>query len=127
MQKLAQFRTAESIEKAAENQGTAGLGVGLGAGMAFGNMMSNTLGNQTNQQQNTNVPPPPPGSQYYIAVNGQQTGPFTLQQMQQQAQTGGLKRDSMIWKPGMEQWAQANTLSELANVLSNVPPPPPLG
>ncbi len=50
------FKTAQAMEKAAENQGaggTAGLGVGLGAGMTMANMMMGSMGNQQqNQQQN---------------------------------------------------------------------------
>lgn len=47
------FKTAQAMEKAAENTGaggTAGLGVGLGAGMTMANMMMGSM-NQ-NQQQN---------------------------------------------------------------------------
>lgn len=45
------FKTAQAMEKAAENPsggGTAGLGVGLGAGMTMANMM---MGSMQNQQQ----------------------------------------------------------------------------
>ncbi|HJY63185.1 MAG TPA: SPFH domain-containing protein [Ignavibacteria bacterium] len=45
------FKTAQAMEKAAENTGgggTAGLGVGLGAGMTMANMM---MGSMQNQQQ----------------------------------------------------------------------------
>jgi membrane protease subunit (stomatin/prohibitin family) len=46
------FKTAQAMEKAAENQGgggTAGIGVGLGAGMTMANMMMGSM--QQNQQQ----------------------------------------------------------------------------
>ncbi|HWB61923.1 MAG TPA: SPFH domain-containing protein [Chitinophagales bacterium] len=125
MQKFAQFKTAQSIETAAENQGFPGMGVGFGVGMGMGNMVTNAFGNQMNQQ-NTNVPPPPPPvTQFFIAVNGQQTGPFSYEQMQQMAQSGQLRRDSLIWKAGMASWAQASTVTELNNAFNNVPPPPP--
>ena len=121
MQKFAQFKTAESIETAAANPGgNAGLGVGFGVGMGMGNMVTNAFSNQMNTP-----PPPPPALQFFIAVNGQQTGPFTPEQMAQMAQQGNLKRDSLVWKAGMAQWAQASTVTELGNVFSAVPPPPP--
>jgi membrane protease subunit (stomatin/prohibitin family) len=53
------FKTAQAMEKAAENEGgggTAGLGVGLGAGMTMANMMMGSMANQ-NQQQNNPAPP----------------------------------------------------------------------
>ena len=57
------FKAAQSLEKAAENEGaggTAGLGVGFGAGMAMGNMMgqafSGTVQGQGQQSQNQQSP-----------------------------------------------------------------------
>ncbi len=45
LQKYAQFQTADSISKAAENPGgVAGAGAGIGAGMAMGQMMMNNMG-----------------------------------------------------------------------------------
>lgn len=130
MQKLAQMKAAKSIEKAAENQGgTMGMGMGLGMGMGMGNMMTNMFGNQMmnqQQQQNTNMPPPPPPVlQFFIAVNGQQSGPFGPEQMQQMVQSGALKRETMVWKAGMAAWVQAGSVPELAQLFNNIPPPPP--
>ena len=47
------FKTAQSIEKAAENEGaggTAGIGAGLGAGMMMANMMGQSFQNMNQQQ-----------------------------------------------------------------------------
>ena len=123
MQKLSQFRTTQSIETAAANEGIGGVGVGLGVGMGIGNMVSNNF-NQA--QQGLNTPPPPPQPlQFFIAVNGQQTGPFGAEQMAQMAQGGSLTRESLVWKAGMAAWAQAGSVGELASVFTLVPPPPP--
>src|SRR4030095_985916 len=49
------FKTAQAMEKAAENPGgggTAGLGVGLGAGMTMANMMMGSMNQQQPQNQN---------------------------------------------------------------------------
>lgn len=46
------FKTAQAMEKAAENEGaggTAGIGVGLGAGMTMANMMMGSMSNQNQQ------------------------------------------------------------------------------
>ncbi|MBZ0202317.1 MAG: SPFH domain-containing protein [Ignavibacteria bacterium] len=56
------FKTAQAMEKAAENEGgggTAGLGVGLGAGMTMANMMMGSMTNQNQQQQQNNQQVPP--------------------------------------------------------------------
>jgi len=123
MQKLTQFRTAQSIDDAAKNPGLAGTGVGLGVGLGVGKLMTDAMtGQQNNSQQTT---PPPPLPQFFVAVNGQQTGPFTIEQLMQMALKNDLKRESLVWKAGMAQWAPAQTISDLGSVFNNVPPPPP--
>jgi membrane protease subunit (stomatin/prohibitin family) len=127
-----QFQAANSMEKAAEN-GNSIMGAGVGMGMGFG--VANQMGNMyqqnqfnPNQNQNQNTPPPPPPvTQYFVAANGQQTGPFTEQVLGQMIQQGTLKKDSMIWKNGMAAWANADQVPELGKLFSSVPPPlPPL-
>ena len=59
------FKTAQAMEKAAENEGAgggaAGMGLGLGAGMTMANMMMGSMNNQNQQnpqnQQQQNPPP----------------------------------------------------------------------
>ena len=133
--KLAQMKAAKSIEIAAENQGTMGMGMGMGIGMGMGNMMTdvmgaNMMGNQNNMQnQQTNnqgMPPPMPQAvQYFLAVNGQQAGPFNEQQLMQMAQSGQLTRETLAWKNGMAGWIAAAQVPELSGLFGSVPPPMP--
>lgn len=128
MQQFAQFKAAQSIEIAAANEGLAGVGAGVGVGLGVGNMMANAMNpqNQQGMQQNNMMPPPPPPVlQFFVAVNGQQSGPFNLEQMQQMAMGGQLLRDTLVWKAGMAAWAGAGSVAELSQVFNNVPPPPP--
>ena len=130
-----QFQAANSMEKAAENGNSVmGAGVGMGMGFGVGNQMGNMF-NQTqfnpNQNQNT-PPPPPPVTTYFVAVNGQQTGPFNLQQLTQMFQAAQLNKESMVWTQGMAAWTQAGQVPQLAGVFNSVPPPvppmpPPIG
>ena len=76
-----------------------------------------------NQQQNT--PPPPPQLQYSLSINGQTTGPFNWQQLEQMVQNGQLQRNTHVWKTGMAGWEQAATVEELTTLFAAVPPPPP--
>jgi membrane protease subunit (stomatin/prohibitin family) len=126
MQKLTQFKAAQSIETAAANQGgVAGMGVGVGVGVGMGQMMANVFNNNTSTQQQATPPPIPNAVQFFVAANGQQTGPFALDALAQMAQTGNLKKESLVWKNGMAQWAEAGTEAELAALFANVPPPLP--
>lgn len=124
-----QFQAANAMEEAAKNPNGGGMmGAGMGAGMGFGmmNQMGNAFQNQQfNGNTGTNTPPPPPITQYFVAVNGAQTGPFSLQQLQQMAVSGQFTRQSLVWKQGMSGWLAAETQAELSSVFGAVPPPPP--
>jgi hypothetical protein len=71
------------------------------------------------------APPPPPLVQYSVAVNGQTTGPFTLDQLALMAAGGQFTPRSMVWKQGMSAWTAAGSMAELAPVFNAAPPPPP--
>jgi membrane protease subunit (stomatin/prohibitin family) len=96
------------------------MGGAVGSGMAgmMGNMMSGM-----NQQQNT--PPPAPSVSYMVANNGQQAGPFTLDQLKQFVASGEFTKQTHVWKQGMDNWQQAGDVQELASVFMGSPPPPP--
>lgn len=111
----------------------AGMITGMMMGGAMGNQMANmmnNMGNTMNPQNsqtpgNNQMPPPPPVTQYFVAVNGQQTGPFNLHQLQQLVGNGQLQRNTFVWKQGMQNWEEAGKLLDLQNLFGAVPPPPP--
>lgn len=96
------------------------MGGAVGSGMAgaVGGMMQGM-----NEQKQT--PPPPPQVQYNISVNGQQSGPFGWQQLQQMVQSGQITKDTYVWKQGMANWELAGNVQELSSLFGAVPPPPP--
>jgi len=124
LNQYAQFQAANAMEAAAKNPGgDAGAGIGMGMGFA----MAQQMGQAFNQQQPAG-PPPLPGNnniQYYVAVNGQQQGPFNLATLQQMAQQGSLTRDVLVWKQGMAAWTKASDAADLGNLFGAVPPPLP--
>ncbi len=133
LQAYTQYETASAIKDAATTPNSAaGAGMGLGAGLAMGANMINQVGGAFGAgaagaaAPGVAMPPPlPAASAYHVALNGQQTGPFDLNTLQGHATSGALKRDSLVWKAGMAQWAQAGTVPELAALFANVPPPVP--
>jgi len=130
-----QFQTANAIENAANNPNAGGLmgaGVGMGMGFGMGNQMAGMYNqNQFNPHQGTmnqgpqGPPPPPPMTQYFIAVNGQQQGPFDEASFRGMIQSGSVNKDTMVWKNGMAAWTAAGQVAELASLFMNTPPPPP--
>lgn len=132
LQAYSQYESASAIRDAANNPGgAAGAAVGIGAGVAMGAQMMNAMGAGTSGFGGAAAatPPPIPGAaSFHVAVNGQQTGPFDLAALQQQAASGGLTRASLVWKAGMAQWVKAGDVPELAALFAHVPPPvPPAG
>ena len=103
---------------------------GMVMGGAMGGQMAGMMNNMGQQMQNAmNTPPPMPQIQYMLAVNGQQTGPFEMQQLQQMVQSGQLTKDTYVWKQGMVQWEAAGNVAELSMLFTTTctPPPPPTG
>lgn len=52
---------------------------------------------------------------YFVAVNGQSTGPFTLDQLKKQ----GVTPQTLIWHEGLPGWVAAETVAEVNNYLFN--------
>lgn len=125
-----QFQAANALQDAANNPSGGMMGAGMGAGLGMGMMgqMGNAFqNNQFNGATGQNTPPPPPLVQYFVAVNGAQTGPFNMQQLQAMAVSGQFNKQSIVWKQGMAGWLAAETQVELAGLFNAVPPPPPIG
>jgi len=133
MQVYTQYETASSINDAANNPGgLAAAGVGVGMGFGMGGQMAGAMGGMFAGQSpaqpgvgGMSPPPLPVQLQLFVAVNGQQTGPFDLGVLQQMARSGQLTRDSLVWKQGLSAWTAAGQVPELSAVFGAVPPPVP--
>ena len=67
---------------------------------------------------------------YFIIVNNQQQGPFTIDELKLQ----GITAETLVWADGMPQWTPAWQVDELKAILqegtnntTTTPPPPPAG
>lgn len=130
MQNFGQYQAAQAIRDAAKNEGSAGAVLGLGVGSMFGQSIGGVL--QQPGQVGPGIgatpaaPPPIPGAvAFFVAVNGQQTGPFDLAALRGQIGGGGLTRDTLVWKQGMSGWAKASEQADLAGLFTTMPPPVP--
>ena len=59
--------------------------------------------------------------QFYIAVNGQQTGPFTYDELKAK----GIQRDTLLWTEGLDSWTKAEHVALVKDILRATPPPLP--
>jgi membrane protease subunit (stomatin/prohibitin family) len=116
-----QYETASSIPEAAANPGgLAAAGAGVGIGMAMAGQMGQALGGQQPQGQ-----PPPQLPGFYVALGGQQAGPFAMDVLRQKTAAGEITRETLVWKSGMEQWTPAGKVPELSELFKDAPPPLP--
>jgi hypothetical protein len=81
------------------------------------------------------IPPPldilPPQieHQYHIGIDGQQYGPFVVQQLAQMLAAGQISlAGTKVWRQGLPGWGDMNQFAELAFALQSAMPmvPPPL-
>ena len=116
----------------------AGMMMGMAMGSAMGGQMAgmmNNFGQMAQPQQPQQASPMPNGAsvplpmpsavQYMVAINGQQYGPYNIQQMQQMAQSAQINASVLVWAQGMPQWVNAGSVPELASLFMATPPPMP--
>ncbi|MFH8219562.1 SPFH domain-containing protein [Streptomyces sp. NPDC018057] len=140
----AKLQAADAIPIAAANPGTGGEALGLGVGMALGQriVQSTAAGTAAAQTPAAPVAPAPPPAQpagpgvppplptaprWFLAVGGQQQGPYDESALAGQVAAGNLNRTTLVWRNGQAAWQPADQIPELAPLLADVPPPlPPL-
>lgn len=119
-------RSFDVMDKAAENESGTGAafinaGLGLGASLNIGKQIGNQL-----MPEGSSVPPPiPTTTNYFLAINGQQQGPYTEQQIRDAIAQNGSVLNLLAWKNGMSTWLPLNTFQEFSNTNGACPPPIP--
>ena len=105
----------------------AGMMTGMALGGAMGNQMAgmmNQMGLNINQNQQ-NPPPLPTSVSYFIVLNGQQAGPFSIAELTQLVSNSQLTKETHVWKAGMGNWEKAESVPDLSMLFAHVPPPIP--
>ncbi len=121
-----EFQAAEAMQAAAENpSGGASEGIGMGMGFALANKMSQSFTPMSNNTTQSTPPPIPQQAQYFVAINGQQSGPFNLADLANQIKSGTVTRQTLIWNQTLVEWTKAAEVAELVNYFSVMPPPLP--
>jgi membrane protease subunit (stomatin/prohibitin family) len=124
LSKYTQFSAAEAMtEPGGAASGAMAAGVGAGMGMAMGAQMARQ--GPWGAAPGAAVPPPPPVEHvWHIAEGGQTKGPFSKASMGRMASDGSITRDSWVWTQGQDGWKRAEE-TELAQLFTVLPPPPP--
>lgn len=98
---------------------------GMAVGGAVGQNIAGTMSNMMSDANLANMTPPPvPTIAYYVAVNGQATGPYDMNTLKQMASANQLTIDSLVWASGMPEWVKAETVENLKSLFTTMPPIP---
>lgn len=116
-----QQKQIDIAQTLAGNQGAgtfmgAGVGVGIGQqmGQVFGQMMSSSP-----------IAPTPSLPSFYVAKNGQTTGSFRLDVIQNMVSAGEVSPNTYVYRLGGTAWVNAVQEPELSQLFSSMAPPPP--
>ena len=98
--------------------------VSMMAGMAVGSAIGKNIAGTLDQSIDPNksaqsVPPAVPVTKFYVAKDGNPTGPFDVPTLKTMVSSGEFDSDSLVWKEGMSEWQKASTQNELIGI---VPP-----
>ncbi len=115
---------AEALGKMGENNvGNVNMGGGsafnpmsMMAGITLGNAVGQKMASTLNNAMSPNAsvtPPPVPTTKYYVAKDGQPSGPYDVDTLRGMVASNSFKADSLVWKEGMNGWEKASTQSDL--------------
>jgi membrane protease subunit (stomatin/prohibitin family) len=97
--------------------------VGMGAGLALGQQITKEM-NQRDIEKTS--PPPLPNNKkviYHIAVDEAAEGPYDLDTIKEFIKDGTIKKETLVWKEGLDDWVEADTIFE--SYFDVIPPPLP--
>ena len=123
-----QYQAAEALGREGAAAGAMQTGFGAGLGMQMGTVMGpwGPAPAPASVRAAPPAPPPPPVEHvWHIAKDGRTSGPFSKADMGKMAQSGELERGTHVWTPGQDGWMQAEDVTELAQLFTILPPPPP--
>ncbi len=61
---------------------------------------------------------------YFVAVNGQQEGPFSTSQIRSAFAQGVYNGETLVWSQGMSDWQPISAVSALQQTTAATPPLP---
>lgn len=125
MNRFQQYQMGQAMTAAAENPSGGGAAEGMGLGLGFamaGRMMQPGMMGAAGGPM---APPAPPVSAWHVAVNGQTTGPFTIEQLASGVAAGQMNQQTLVWSAGMAGWQPAGQVPQLAPAFGPPAPPPP--
>ena len=102
----------------------ASMSLGGVIGQKMADTMNSAMSGVNPNAQPAAVPPPIPTISYYVAINGQAQGAFSIEVLKQMQQNGQLTKETLVWKQGMANWEKASNVVDLQGFFVDLPPIP---
>lgn len=100
-----------------------GLGMGIATQMA--NSMNQSLANMRTPGADYAMRSSEGAAMYYVVLDDKAAGPFSDVELSRLIGAGKVSRNTLVWKPGMQQWQPAENVSEVLRLVALTPPPIP--
>ena len=88
--------------------------VEFGMGMAVCQQIPQMMNAAANAANQPAPPPIPKATAYFLAIEGKQYGPFTVEQLRPFVPTGQINAQTLVWCQGMNAWEPASARADLA-------------
>ena len=115
------YQTGEALNS--QNSGSMSDIIGMGASIAIGQSMAESL---SKSKIDKTTPPPLPdvnSKKYYIALKDEREGPYDIRTIQLFIRENKIKKETLVWTEGLEDWVEAYTILE--KYFKTTPPPLP--
>ena len=96
----------------------------FGLGMAMAQQMINAMNQtmQTMQIPEAARPVQPKGTEWYVAMDGKPTGPYSENEIKSLLLEKKVTKDSLVWCAGMSTWQTAESTPSILKLFLQLPP-----
>lgn len=98
-------------------------GLGMGMAQQMISMMNQSMKSMYIPGSIQSMPQQPIASIYYVAIDGQQTGPLRESELMELIRDKRVSKDTLAWMPGMATWLPIEKVPEILKLIALTPPP----
>lgn len=98
-------------------------GLGMGMAQQMINTMNQSMKSMYIPGSIQSMPQQPIASIYYVAIDGQQTGPLRESELMELIRDKKVSKDTLAWMPGMATWLPIEKVPAILKLIALTPPP----
>lgn len=98
-------------------------GLGMGMAQQMIDTMNQSMKSMYIPGSIQSMPQQPIASIYYVAIDGQQTGPLRESELMELIKDKKVSKDTLAWMPGMATWLPIEKVPAILKLIALTPPP----